>query len=124
MPHMESLAEAAPDHHFQNDAVRAIGCDGDSNVSSIVAALDWLAGNAEYPAIAVLSLGSSQIDHVLDAAVTAVIAQGIVTVIAGGNFNNGACHHHSSKQAPQSGTFWALLYIMWINELKPSCHAR
>ncbi len=78
-------------------AVRAIGCDGSSNTSNIVAALDWVAGNAQLPAIVVMSLGSSTIEAAMDNAVTAVVAAGIVAVTAAGNFNGGE---------PPSGTFW------------------
>lgn len=72
-------------------AVRAIGCDGSSNTSNIVSALDWVAGNAQLPAIVVMSLGSSKVEVAMDNAVTAVVSAGIVAVTAAGNFNEGRC---------------------------------
>ncbi|KAK9816225.1 hypothetical protein WJX74_004951 [Apatococcus lobatus] len=72
-------------------AVRAIGCDGSSNTSNIVSALDWVAGNAQLPAIVVMSLGSSKVEAAMDNAVTAVVSAGIVAVTAAGNFNEDAC---------------------------------
>ncbi|KAK9865466.1 hypothetical protein WJX84_003473 [Apatococcus fuscideae] len=72
-------------------AVRAIGCDGSSNTSNIVAALDWITANAQKPAIAVMSLGSSKIESAMDNAVSAAVSAGIVAVTAAGNFNEDAC---------------------------------
>lgn len=69
--------------------MRAFGCDGDSNVSVILSALDWLAGNAQHPAVAVLALGSNKVDPVLDTATAALINGGIVVVVAASNYASG-----------------------------------
>ncbi|KAK9817300.1 hypothetical protein WJX72_012366 [[Myrmecia] bisecta] len=72
-------------------AVRCISCDGSSQASDVIAALDWLAVNVQFPAVASMSLGSDKPDDNLDAALQAVIDLGVVGVVAAGNYNSDAC---------------------------------
>ena len=76
--------------------MRAVDCDGGSSVSNTLKALDWLYGNAQHPAVAVLALGSHKVEPVLDTAVAALITQGIIAVTAAGNAGSGEeqplCH--------------------------------
>ena len=69
--------------------MRAFDCDGGSSVSNTLKALDWLHGNAQQPAVAVLALGSNKVDPVLDTAVAALINQGIIAVTAASNAGSG-----------------------------------
>ena len=71
-------------------AVRCVDCEGNGAADNVVAALDWLAGNYELPAVASLSLGSNSINAALDTAMQNVIALGITGVVAAGNYNSGA----------------------------------
>lgn len=71
-------------------SLRVLGCDGTGATSDIVAALDWLVGNAQLPAVANLSLGRDA-DAALDAAVAAVVAAGIPVVVAAGDGARDAC---------------------------------
>ena len=64
-------------------------CEGNGAADNVIAALDWLAGNYELPAVASLSLGSNSINAALDTAMQNVIALGITGVVAAGNYNSG-----------------------------------
>lgn len=70
-------------------AVRCIDCNGDSAVDDIIAGLEWVAANFQFPAVASLSLGTSGTNDALDAAVLSIIQLGITAVIAAGNFGSG-----------------------------------
>ncbi|KAK9830654.1 hypothetical protein WJX74_000403 [Apatococcus lobatus] len=84
-------------------SVRAFGCDGDSSISNILLALDWLPKHAQHPAVAVLALGSNKVDQVLDTAVAALITHGIIVVVAAGNVGSDACQF-SPGRLPQAIT--------------------
>lgn len=71
--------------------VRVLNCAGYGNDSDVIAGMDWVAENATLPAVANMSLGdfvpgklvgtSTEIDNALKA----MIASGIVTIVAAGN---------------------------------------
>jgi len=54
----------------------------------VIAGVDWVAANLVLPAVVSMSLGTSSIDDVLDAAVVALIGLGVQVITAAGNFNN------------------------------------
>ena len=70
--------------------IRVFGCDGSSKISSIVRAMDWVIENAEYPAVANLSLGGGTSTS-MDSAIKRMALAGIVPVVAAGNSNADAC---------------------------------
>ncbi|UKA68018.1 S8 family peptidase [Arthrobacter sp. FW306-05-C] len=72
--------------------VRALACDGTGLYSDVIAGLDWIAGDhrAGTPAVVNLSIGGPT-SSTLDAAVEAVIADGISAVVAAGNSATDAC---------------------------------
>ena len=72
--------------------MRTIACDGTGSVSAIVAGLDWLGANFRLPAIASMSLGSSQVETTINSAVVGLMQSGVTVVSAAGNFNNGAAY--------------------------------
>lgn len=72
-------------------AVKVINCDGTADASNVLAGLDWLSANVKFPAIASMSLGADTPNQALDDAVTALIQQGTLAVIAAGNYNQDAC---------------------------------
>lgn len=70
--------------------LRVLGCNGSGATSAIIEALDWLVVNAEYPAVANMSLGGGN-SETLDNAVRQVVAAGIPVVVAAGNSDANAC---------------------------------
>ncbi|MFD3806088.1 S8 family peptidase [Streptomyces sp. NPDC058611] len=71
-------------------SVRVLGCDGQGTVSGILAGLDWVAKNAEQPAVLNASLGGDRSDAV-DNAANAVTDAGVLPVVAAGNSAKDAC---------------------------------
>jgi subtilisin family serine protease len=71
-------------------AVRIFGCEGTVATSVIVAAVDWMTGNAVKPAVANMSLGGP-LSETMNAAVATSIASGIVYVVSAGNSSRDAC---------------------------------
>ncbi|WP_406151289.1 S8 family serine peptidase [Streptomyces sp. NBC_01012] len=70
--------------------VRVLNCEGSGTWAGIIAGLDWIAHNAEQPAVVNASLGgpaSSAVDDAFDA----VAADGTLPVVAAGNENQDAC---------------------------------
>ncbi|MEV7871934.1 S8 family peptidase [Streptomyces sp. NPDC088124] len=82
------------DHGVARDAslvaVRVLGCDGSGTWAGVIAGFDWVAKNAEQPAVMNASLGGSS-STAVDTAVNAVADSGVVPVVAAGNENQNAC---------------------------------
>lgn len=72
--------------------VRVLDCAGSGYNSDVVAGLDWIAANhaAGTPAVANLSLGGAA-SSTVDAAIQAVLNDGVTTVVAAGNSAVDAC---------------------------------
>jgi subtilisin family serine protease len=66
--------------------VRALDCRGSASTSTVISAINWVAANAQLPAVANMSLGGSS-NSALDAAVQAAIGKGVAFSIAAGNGN-------------------------------------
>ncbi|MFI1651643.1 S8 family peptidase [Streptomyces avidinii] len=86
-------------------SVRVLGCDGRGPWSGIIAGFDWVARNAQQPAVLNASLGGDRLDSV-NAAATAVSDRGVLPVIAAGNENRDACRV-SPASAPRVVTVGA-----------------
>lgn len=71
-------------------AVRVLGCNGSGSNSGVIAGVDWVAANAQLPAVANMSLGGGS-STALDDAVRSAISSGITFVVAAGNDNSDAC---------------------------------
>ncbi|MDF6022789.1 S8 family peptidase [Streptomyces sp. JH34] len=70
--------------------VRVLNCEGSGTWAGIIAGLDWIAQNAEQPAVVNASLGgpaSSAVDDAFDA----LAAEGTLPVVAAGNEDQDAC---------------------------------
>ncbi|MER5551801.1 S8 family serine peptidase [Streptomyces sp. NPDC002793] len=70
--------------------VRVLNCEGSGTWAGIIAGLDWIAQNAEQPAVVNASLGgpaSSAVDDAFDA----LAEQGTLPVVAAGNESQDAC---------------------------------
>lgn len=70
--------------------VKVLGCDGSGTTTSVLKGIDWVAANAIKPAVANMSLGGGA-SQMLDDAVRAAAAKGIVFTIAAGNSAVNAC---------------------------------
>ena len=72
--------------------VRVLGCSGSGSLSGVIDGLDWIVRHhrAGVPAVANLSLGGGP-SSALDAAIRAVVADGVTTVVAAGNEASDAC---------------------------------
>jgi subtilisin family serine protease len=80
--------------------VRVLDCNGSGSWSGVIAGLDWIAAHhvAGTPAVANMSLGGGASSSV-DAAVQAVIADGVTVVVASGNSNVDACSSSPARVA-------------------------
>eukprot|EP00891_Asterochloris_glomerata_P003240 jgi/Astpho2/3240/e_gw1.00052.42.1_t len=77
--------------------VRVIDCDGSGSIAQIIAGLEWISGNAELPAVVLMSIGGTA-TAVLDTAVQALTNQGITVVVAAGNSAEDACDESPARQ--------------------------
>ncbi|MGW2558920.1 S8 family peptidase [Streptomyces sp. NPDC001514] len=71
-------------------SVRVLDCNGSGSWSGIIAGLDWVARNAQQPAVLNASLGGAT-SRAANAAADAVFAGGVLPVIAAGNSAEDAC---------------------------------
>jgi len=72
--------------------IRVLGCAGSGAFSGIIAGMEWVAENAERPAVVNMSLGGGS-NAAVDAAANALFDAGILPVVAAGNDNADACGH-------------------------------
>jgi hypothetical protein len=73
-------------------------CSGTTTVSSVIAGLDWIVKDhaAGVPAVVNMSLGGLA-SAAFDAAVSAVIADGVTVVVAAGNDSTDACNYSPAR---------------------------
>ncbi|NYH78969.1 subtilisin family serine protease [Actinopolyspora biskrensis] len=71
--------------------VRVLGCDGTGAWSQIISGVDWVAENAQGPAVANMSIGGSTNTSVNDA-VKGAIESGVTFAVAAGNSGENACN--------------------------------
>ena len=79
-------------------SARVLNCEGSGSVSGIIAALDWIATNAQRPAVVNMSLGGAN-SLSFDAAVNSLVASGIPAIVAAGNDNVDACQQSPARAA-------------------------
>lgn len=83
--------------------VQAIPCEGEAGAygaespaaadATLVKAVGWVTAHARRPAVVNMSLTLDHRSAALDTAVSLMIASGIPTVVAAGNFSDDACRH-------------------------------
>jgi len=79
-------------------AVRVLGCNGSGSNAGVIAGVDFVANNANFPAVANMSLGGGA-STALDNAVNNATNQGILFVVAAGNSNTNACTQSPARAA-------------------------
>ncbi len=70
--------------------VRVLNCGGSGSGSGVIAGMEWVVENAQYPAVVNMSLGGGASDAE-DAAIQALFDANILPVVAAGNDNADAC---------------------------------
>ncbi|OLE23198.1 MAG: hypothetical protein AUG44_22745 [Actinobacteria bacterium 13_1_20CM_3_71_11] len=90
-------------------SVRVLDCQGNADTAQVLQGLDFILTDPARPrpAVANMSIESSDVDPVLDAAVTNVVNAGVTVVAAAGNDNEPTCDH-SPARAPAAITVGAV----------------
>jgi len=70
--------------------VRVLDCGGSGTFADVIAGMDWVAANAQRPAVANMSLGGGA-DPTVNAAATALANSGVFLAVAAGNETTDAC---------------------------------
>jgi subtilisin family serine protease len=76
-------------------AVRVLDCQGSGTDADVVAGMDWVAQNAQKPAVANMSLGGAK-DATVDAAAKNLSDAGVFLAVAAGNEGADACNSSPS----------------------------
>ncbi|MDX6762183.1 S8 family peptidase [Streptomyces sp. F8] len=76
-------------HKVNLVSVRVLGCDNRGSWSGIIAGLDWVAANAQQPAVLNGSLGGDRFEPV-NTATAALFDRGVLPILAAGNDNRDA----------------------------------
>jgi subtilisin family serine protease len=77
--------------------IRVLNCSGSGSFASVIAGLDWVAGNAVHPSVASMSIQAPN-DAGLDAAAKGVFDSGTTLVVAAGNFSSDACTDSPARE--------------------------
>ncbi|MGD9482393.1 S8 family peptidase [Streptomyces sp. TRM70308] len=72
-------------------SVRVLNCEGSGSTSDIIAGFDWVAANADQPAVLNASLGGSY-SYATNAAADSLARSGVLPVVAAGNEAQNACN--------------------------------
>ncbi len=83
-------------------AVRVLNCGGSGSGSGVIAGMEWVAENAQFPAVVNMSLGGGA-SQAEDNAIASLYARNILPVVAAGNDNADACGT-SPARAPEAMT--------------------
>jgi subtilisin family serine protease len=79
-------------------AVKVLNCAGSGSTSGVVSGIDWVKNNADFPAVANMSLGGGA-STAIDNAVTNAINSGVTFAVAAGNSNANACNYSPARAA-------------------------
>ncbi|MCX2968266.1 MULTISPECIES: S8 family peptidase [Streptomyces] len=78
-------------------AVKVLNCDNLGTTANVLAGYDWVARNAQRPAVANVSIGGSASDA-KDAAVRAMVGAGVTVAVSAGNSNAPACGQSPARE--------------------------
>ena len=79
--------------------VRVMGCDGNGQMSTLLAAVNWVTANAIKPAVANISLTAAGSSPSIETAINNSIASGVTYTIAAGNSAADACGYTPARAA-------------------------
>ena len=80
-------------------AVKVLGCDGSGTWSGVIAGINWVINNhTTGKAVANMSLGGSA-SSLLDTAISNLVNDSVVTVVAAGNDGRDACRYSPARAA-------------------------
>lgn len=80
-------------------AVKVLGCDGSGTWSGVIAGINWVINNhTTGKAVANMSLGGSA-SSLLDTAISNLVKDSVVTVVAAGNDGRDACRYSPARAA-------------------------
>jgi subtilisin family serine protease len=74
--------------------------EAEGTSEDVIEGLEWVAANAQLPAVVNMSLGTQGWSQAVNTAVKNLIDKGITVVVAGGNFNNDACAYSPAGYDP------------------------
>ncbi|MGW0785656.1 S8 family peptidase [Streptomyces sp. NPDC002913] len=78
-------------------AVRVLNCSGSGTTANVIAGYDWVAANAQLPAVANVSIGGSASDA-KDAAVAGMVDAGVTVAVSAGNDATDACDQSPARE--------------------------
>lgn len=78
-------------------AVKVLNCNNSGTTANVLAGYDWVARNAEGPAVANVSIGGSASDA-KDAAVRTMVEAGITVAVSAGNNDVSACQQSPARE--------------------------
>jgi subtilisin family serine protease len=78
-------------------AVRVLNCENRGTTADVLAGYDWVAANAQLPAVANVSIGGSASDT-KDAAVRGMVEAGVTVAVSAGNDGGDACQQSPARE--------------------------
>ncbi|MFR9673608.1 S8 family peptidase [Streptomyces sp. TR06-5] len=79
-------------------AVRVLDCENSGTTADVLAGYDWVAANAQLPAVANVSIGGSASD-VKDAGVRGMVEAGVTVTVSAGNNDVSACLQSPARES-------------------------
>jgi aqualysin 1 len=79
-------------------SIRVLNCQGSGTTSGVIAGVNWVTSNRQFPAVANMSLGGGASTS-LDNAVKNSVAAGVTYAVAAGNSNANACNYSPARVA-------------------------
>jgi subtilisin family serine protease len=78
-------------------SARVLKCDGNGQISDIMAAIDWITANRINPAVANISITSAGASPAMETALTNSFNSGVLYTVAAGNAAGDACNYSPAR---------------------------